>query len=95
MAPVLGLVAFGLVFMVFARIVFACVPAFRPTALNTLIFVSGSFVGAVAALFVDNRFHPTRYMGDSMLFFIPLLGGPICGTLAVWIKTRLYRPRAF
>jgi hypothetical protein len=88
MTTVLALALFSLFFAVFARIVFACVPAFRPTALNTFIFVVGSFTGAIAALFVDDRFHHTRYMDDPMLFFIPLLGGPICGALAVWIKTR-------
>ena len=88
MTPVLALAVFSLLFAVFARIVFACVPALRPTALNTFIFVVGSFVGAIAALFVDARFHYTRYMDDPMLFVVPLLGGPICGTLAVWIKTR-------
>jgi hypothetical protein len=87
MTAVLALAFFSLLIAVFARIVFACVPTFRPTALNTFIFVIGSFVGALAALFVDDRFHHTRYMDDPMLFLIPLLGGPIGGTLAVWIKT--------
>jgi hypothetical protein len=88
----LGCVAFTIL----GVIVLASVPALRLRFLNLLLFLLGAFPSGLLCLFIYGRLFARNQLSDAAFYgFFPILliGGAVGGTLTVWLKTRLARPR--
>ena len=88
MAFVLGCIAY----MILGLIVLACIPSFRLTFLNLILFVMGAMLTAPVCLFAYGQIFARDGLSNAAfvgIFPVLLIGGGFGGTLMIWLFSKV------
>ena len=92
--PLMGFVLGCTAYMILGLVVLACIPSFRLTFLNLILFVMGAMLTAPVCLFAYGQIFARKDLSDAAfvgIFPALLIGGVSGGALVVWLKERFVK----
>jgi hypothetical protein len=80
----------GVLWTVIGIVLLSCVPAFRLTVNNLVVFLVGAFAGSNGFVYLYGAYYPFDRFGKSPLT-VYIVGAVVCGASLVWLKVRIIK----